>query len=382
LPVVKIVAMIGYRNPFAPFGAISRKFSLPGLFLLVSLFPGATGTRGASVQIGYTNCLAVTNYSQSLMTEIGQLKWYFAHASVGGNMMDGVADIHGMNTNFYQFHGVSEDDNPPATTQTGVIYDYARGNPGWQAKVDSFQTYVSNGWRFPKINLAMNKFCWIDQTADLAYYLRSMTNLEAAFPQTAFIYATLPLDTSEGSDNYLRNVFNDDLRGWCRTNNRVLFDIADIEAHDTNGNSCTFSYSGRMCQKLFAGYTDDGGHLNPLGRPLVARGYYAVAAALLVADRDNDGMSDGRELVAGTCPTDAQSVFKLLSAKRTAAGGCALQWTSASNRYYTLQRGTNLLNPAGFTNLLVDVAATPPVNTCTDLPPAAGTLFYRVRVHQ
>jgi hypothetical protein len=374
--------MIRHGYQFSRTGMVSKRPLFISITLLACLFTSAAVTRGESVRIGYTNCLAVTNYSQSLMTEIGQLKWYFAHASVGGNMMDGVADLHGMNTNFYQFHGVSEDDNPPATTGTGVIYEYARGNPGWQAKVDSFQTCVSNGWRFPKINLALNKFCWIDQTADLVYYLRSMTNLEAAFPQTAFVYATMPLDTSEGSDNYLRNVYNDGLRGWCRTNNRILFDIADVEAHDTSGTLCTFTYNGRTCQKLFAGYTDDGGHLNLLGRPLVARGYYAVAAALLAADRDNDGLSDGRELVAGTCPTDAQSVFKLLGAKRTAAGGCALQWTSASNRYYTLQRGTNLLNPAGFTNVLVDVAATPPVNTCTDSPPAAGTLFYRVRVHQ
>jgi hypothetical protein len=352
------------------------------LALLAWLFIGATGARGGSVQIGYTNCLAVTNYSQSLMTEIGQLKWYFAHASVGGNMMDGIADLHGMSTNFYQFHSVSEDDNPPTTTETGVIYEYMRSNPGWQAKVDWFQTYVSNGWRFPKVNLAMNKMCWIDQTADLNYYLRSMTNLESAFPQTAFVYATMPLNTSEDSDNYLRNLYNDGLRGWCRTNNRVLYDIADIEAHDINGALCMFPWNDRICQKLYAGYTDDGGHLNTQARQLAARGYYALAAALLAADRDNDGLSDGRELVAGTCPTDAQSVFKITSATRTAAGGWAIKWTSASNRLYTLQRGTNLLNTAGFTNLLLDITATPPVNTCTDLPPAGGAFFYRVRVRQ
>ena len=181
----------------------------------------------------------------------------------------------------------------------------------------------------------------------------------------------------------MRNLYNDGLRNWCRTNNRVLFDVADIEAHDTNGVLCMFTYNSRTCQKLFSGYTDDGGHPDtPYARQLLARGYYALAVALLAADRDNDGLSDGQELLAGTCPTDGQSVFKITSTTRTALGGCAVQWNSASNRFYTLQRGTNLLNIAGFTNLLLDITATPPVNTCTDLPSAGGVFFYRVRVHQ
>ena len=144
---------------------------------------------------GYTNCLAVSGYTQALMNEIGQLKWYFAHASVGVNMMDGVADLRAMSTNLYQFRGASEDEVPPTATLTGMVYEYDRGNPGWQAKVDDFEAYVSNGWRFPKVNLAVNKFCYIDQTASLNYYLSLMSNLEAAFPETVFVHTTIPLMT-------------------------------------------------------------------------------------------------------------------------------------------------------------------------------------------
>lgn len=352
-----------------------------GWVALLCLLPAGTVAHAQSIEIGHTNCLAVAGYSQALMNEIGQLKWYFAHASVGGNMIEGLADLHSSSPGFYTLSSASAGASPSGVTPAGVVAEYNRGNPGWQAKVDTFQTCVSNGWRCPQVNLVLNKFCYIDQTADLAYYLRSMTNLEAAFPETVFVHMTLPLMTSEDNDNYLRNVFNDGLRSWVRTNSRVLYDIADIEAHDNNGVVCTFVFNSRVCQKMYSAWSSDGGHLNADGRQLVARGFYALSAALLQADRDGDGLTDGRELIAGTRPSDAQSVF-MLSATEISATRVVLQWSSVSNRYYTLQRGTNLLNPADFANLLLNTPAVPPVNVWTDSPPTGDTLFYRVRVRQ
>ena len=155
------------------------------------------------------------------MNQIGQLRWFFAHASVGANLVEGITNLHGSNPSFYQIYtnGAADTDPyitsypPPANTTNGILYEYMRGNYGWQAKVDSFQTYVSNGWRFPKVNLALNKFCWIDQAADWTYYVNSLSNLEAAFPETIFVYMTMPLTTTnyDTANNYYRNAFNDNL---------------------------------------------------------------------------------------------------------------------------------------------------------------------------
>jgi hypothetical protein len=209
-----------------------------------------------------------------------------------------------------------------------------------------------------------------------------MTNLEAAYPEMVIVYVTIPLTTGTDNDNYLRNVYNDGLRDWVRANDRVLYDVADIEAHDTNGVVVTFTYNSRVCARLCDAYTSDGGHLNTPGRQLVARGFYALAGALLAADRDRDGVSDGHELIAGTSPTRAGSVLKVSAAAGAGPGSLALYWNSASNRLYSVQRGTDLLNAASFTNLLLDAAATPPGNTFQDSPPAGGAFFYRVRVRQ
>ena len=133
----------------------------------------------------------------------------------------------------------------------------------------------------------------------LGSYLSTLTNLEAAYPQTMFVYATMPLTTTNyqysgldtgAFDIYWRNVFNDSLRAWCSTNNRVLFDIADIETHDTSGNPSTFTYNSRVCQQLWSGdnvgcdqycnEAGDGAHpTNPGAEQLMAQGFYALAAA-------------------------------------------------------------------------------------------------------
>jgi hypothetical protein len=235
------------------------------------------------VIVGYTNALAVSKYSPAVMSHVGQFKWFFAHASVGDRIMSGIEMLHSNNPDFYRFSRSQVDGFPPANTQAGVIYDYMRGNPGWQIKVDDFAGYVANGWRSPLVDIIMNKFCWIDQTADVNYYISQSSTLESSNQATHFVYATIPLDIYEDSDNYLRNVFNDTLRSWVKANNRVLYDVADIEAHDRNGVEQTFVYNGQVCQKLFSGYApnDEGHPDDPQAKQNLAKGLYAVAVAFL-----------------------------------------------------------------------------------------------------
>ena len=265
-------------------------------FLITGAILGLTpAAHAGGLIIGHTNVEAVSTYPQALMEQIAQFKFYFAHASVGENMANGLADLHRANPEYYRLKPEAAEANPPSTTVAGIVYDYSRGNPGWKAKVDTFTTFVSNGWHHPKVDVVLNKFCYIDQDADVDVYIRSMSNLEAAHPDTVFVYMTIPLKVSGGSlrelfwdteksENYLRNVFNDHLRGWALANNKVVFDIADIEAHDTNGVARTFKYKDRLCQELCTSYTADGRHLDDesgVGRRHVAKGFYALAAALL-----------------------------------------------------------------------------------------------------
>jgi hypothetical protein len=337
--------------------------------LLAADFLSASGAAAAEIIVGNSNAVAAANLPQTLINQSARWKWFFAHASVGDNIMSGIESLHAANPTNYLFTRSSVTDTPPAVTQSGVIYDYMRGNPGWQAKVDEFSNYVNNRWCYPKADVVMNKFCFIDPDADLNYYLNSMTALEAAHWRTVFVYATMPLTTNEDADNYTRNVFNDSLRDWVCANHQILYDLADIEAHDTNGDAQTFTFNDRVCQKLFAGCTDDGEHLTTeAAQQIAALEFYAVSAALLTADRDDDGMPDWwemanglnpldvtdvsadpdgdgmtnlKEFLSGTAPNDPASVLKVWHV--ACAGGIfQMEFTGCSNITYAVQSSPSL----------------------------------------
>ena len=192
--------------------------------------------------------------------------------------MQGFADLNSANPLKYPLAQVSSGATPPATTTKGTIYEYSRGNPGWQVKVSSFETYIGNGWCFPKIDIAMNKLCAIDQDADWAAYCNSIAALEAAYPSTKFVYMTMPYyTTSGGSDDVLRNQFNQNLRDWiAKQSNKIFFDIADIEAWSPSEVHQTFTISGKTYEMLYSGYSSDGVHLNVDGGKRMATGLYSL----------------------------------------------------------------------------------------------------------
>ncbi|HNQ23190.1 MAG TPA: hypothetical protein PKK06_08865 [Phycisphaerae bacterium] len=250
--------------------------------------------------IDHDDIAGVASLPQSIMDAIGRQRWFFAHASVGGNMISGLGDLHAADPSRHQLvsssvsylTGQMRAADAPIPTSAGTVYRCSRGNPGWQDKLTILENSVHySGWHVPSVDAVMNKFCYIDETADAAAYTNSMSLLEAAQPDTVFVYMTMPLMTGEDYANVQRNLFNAAVRAYCIEHDRLLFDIADMEAHDPAGNEYTFTYGGQTYQKLYGGYTSDGGHLNTTGRQRIALGWYATAAALATgvpADLDFD----------------------------------------------------------------------------------------------
>lgn len=244
----------------------------------------------------------VATLPQGVMDAIGTQRWLFTHASVGSNMVDGLDDLRALDPLRYRLatswvgfdSGQQRAADPPATTLPGTVYECPRGNPGWAQKLAIFDNSVRlGGWREPKVEVVMDKLCYIDEDADAGDYLATMAALRASYPHAYIVYATMPLTDGTGSDNVQRNVYNRAVRAACASGAAILFDIADMEAHDPSGVEHTFSSGGAVYQRLYAGYTDDGGHLNTLGRQRVARGWYAVAAVLTREPVFADGFEAG-----------------------------------------------------------------------------------------
>ncbi|MFH0909529.1 MAG: hypothetical protein V1929_12285 [bacterium] len=104
----------------------------------------------------------------------------------------------------------------------------------------------------------------------------------------------------------------------------------------------------------------------------------SATGAVASTDNDADGHTAGQEYVAGTDPTNVNSVFEFASVGCVTAGA-TITWPSVSNRVYSISRGTNLSDSA-FAPLNTNLVATPPVNVYTDTVQSAGPWFYRIRV--
>lgn len=269
--------------------------------------------------IDHRNVDGVAALPQATMDAIGLQKWFFAHASVGSNMLSGLSDLHSANPTRYKLQissvgynsGEMRAANPPSPTVAGRVYECPRGNPGWNDKFTIFVNSVNvSGWHETAVNAAMDKLCYIDQNANAVVYTNTMAALEAAYPTTAFIYTTMPLMTGEDGDNILRNQYNAAVRAYCSAHGGLLFDIADMEAHDPAGNPITFTSGGQTYQKLYSGYTSDGGHLNTPGRQRIAQGWYAVAAILTPGEDCNlNGIADAVDIGLGfSVDTDGDGV--------------------------------------------------------------------------
>jgi hypothetical protein len=64
-------------------------------------------------------------------------------------------------------------------------------------------------------------------------YLNLMNQLEIDFPNVTFVYMTGHL-TGTGQDGNV-NQRNEQIRSYCRSHNKILFDFADIESYDPGG---------------------------------------------------------------------------------------------------------------------------------------------------
>jgi hypothetical protein len=244
---------------------------------ITSATPSPSQVVSSSIVIDHTNWNQYNGQSQALFQNVAKLKIFFAHASVGGNILEGLRDLNDADHVKYPLRQSGAEGTPPATTTPGTIYEYDRGNPPWSEKISNFETYLRNGWISPKVDIVMNKFCYIDPAADWMVYRNSMLALEANYSNTKFIYWTMPLTTNSDSDEALRFQFNQNLRNWIATQkNKILFDLADIEAWTPDGQHQTFIQKGVNIEKLFSGYSSDGGHLNSDGMIRTATALYSL----------------------------------------------------------------------------------------------------------
>lgn len=270
------------------------RVSKPLVLLGLSLVLGAACDPTASVST--TNGITVDSQSlnaadipQATLDAIRELDIYFEHASVGGNISDGIDALAAENSSRYSIgratwgESVDPADNLDWFDSNNGFVDFGRGNPGFAAKVSGFEDNIQTGGVGSRVDVASYKMCYIDYNFSgydndipvaFAAARDSMEALEAAYPSVAFVWWTMPIETIGDAD---RDAYNTLVRQYCSANNKWLLDIADIEAHDGAGTHLTDSNG---YEYMYADWTDDGGHLDTDGARRLALAWWVLLARI------------------------------------------------------------------------------------------------------
>jgi hypothetical protein len=108
------------------------------------------------------------------------------------------------------------------------------GNPDRVSWAAATRNYLNVN---PDVNVIIWSWCGQVSGADssnIITYLSLMSDLESDYPGVNFVYMTGHLNgTGEGGNLHQRN---EQIRAHCQNNDRWLFDFADIESYDPDGN--------------------------------------------------------------------------------------------------------------------------------------------------
>lgn len=231
-------------------------------------------------------------------------KVFFGHQSVGRNILDGVRDVALEDPAL----GVRVVDLPEdGTIRMPAIVHAALGkNQDPRSKVKAFVEVLDRGVG-ATADIAGMKFCYVDVTAgcdvDAVFeeYRVAVEALRKRYPHLTIVHCTVPVTRVEGTiksaakrllgrpltdklDNVARNAFNARLIREFGGKDPV-FDLAAAESTTAAGEQRGYRFGGREYLALLPEYTDDGGHLNALGRRVVAARFLDVLAAVAAQPR-------------------------------------------------------------------------------------------------
>ena len=199
------------------------------------------------------NCIHIDNIPQEVIQEAKQqFKIAYGHTSHGSQIISGMTVLMGKNDLYSFNHNGSE--------YSLSLHDYEPagdlGNPNrteWAERTRSLLESPDNDR-----NMIMWSWCGQVSSArdsDIETYLNLMNQLEQDFPSATFVYMTGHLDgTGETGNLHLRN---EQIRNYCKTNNKILFDFADIESYDPDGNYYLNRGANDQCN-----YYDNGSQRN------------------------------------------------------------------------------------------------------------------------
>jgi hypothetical protein len=211
-----------------------KKIALMNSLILVFLLVGCTKSNDPEISSDFIidhHYTKLNSIPAEWITAAKQkLHIAYGHTSHGSQLIDGM-------TGLVSFKGVVYNWNNGGSGGALDLHDYAMsgdlGAPDRTTWAALTRSYLASN---PDVNVIIWSWCGEVSTAteaDINTYLNLMTALENDFQNVKFVYMTGHLDGTGLSGNlHLRN---EQIRNFCRSNNKVLFDFADLESYNPDG---------------------------------------------------------------------------------------------------------------------------------------------------
>lgn len=191
--------------------------------------------------INHASVQAFNSIPDNNISIASDIKMLFLHASIGSQITIGLDCLAGTRT-FPQ--ECTEFPKDRLRRDNFIFQGFTKG--GFYSKVNEFDETARN--EIDNYDVFSFKYCYLegldllqepcgkDNNSEtirksFEHFINKMETLEADYPKKLFVWWTIPL-TQVGQA--CTDSLNALIREYAYENNKILFDIADIESHDTN----------------------------------------------------------------------------------------------------------------------------------------------------
>jgi hypothetical protein len=260
------------------------------------------GNRESALVAGDGGLPSIESVPRASWEKLAEQTVFFAHHSVGYNILDGVRDIAAENRDIRL--EIVETTDPEQLQGSAFAHARVGKNRDPMGKISGFERVMNSGLA-EQADIAFFKFCYVDFYGDTEIdpifdaYEQTMRSLEARYPGIDFVHVTVPLKSKPerlvprlkelaktvlGRPNSLdhnlrRNQFNQRIRSTFGGSSH-LFDLARVESTLPNGSTRFRQRGDQRVFEMVPAYTTDGGHLNEVGRRRVAEQLLILLASI------------------------------------------------------------------------------------------------------
>lgn len=247
--------------------------------------------------------------SSTSLSDVTEAQWealaarpiFFGHQSVGGNIVEGLEQLIKTHPEIPLRVLTAEDS--VEIKGPGLIERTIGQNMRPETKTRAFVHVLQGGFGRETGAIAMHKYCFVDMQPDtdpealFASYAASIDRLKEEYPEVVIVHFTLPLVRTTGGWkeqvkallgrktpiylNAKRNRYNQLLRNYYSRD--PIFDLARLESTRPDGSLAYSVRLGKRVEMLAPEWTNDGGHLNALGRRYVAEQLLVFLATAIPA---------------------------------------------------------------------------------------------------